>query len=83
MKWNKSSGEKILKSNFYSDGDDSGPMLYYERWLLDSKSDPVICFSVCWPPCVPGPAGLPATQIAEWYVHKDLCNKTMSLAMLA
>ena len=29
-----------------------------------------------WPPCVPGPVALPATQIAEWYVHKDLCNKT-------
>ena len=53
-----------------------GPMLCCERWLLDSKSDPVIFFSVCWPPCVPGPAALPATQIAEWYVHKDLCNKT-------
>ena len=31
-----------------------------------------------WLPCVPGPAALPATQIAEWYVHKDglVCNKT-------
>ena len=52
-------------------------MLCCERWLLDSKSDPVIFFSVCWQPCVPGPAALPATQIAEWYVHNDLCNKTM------
>ena len=47
-----------------------GQMLCCEIWLLDSKSDPVIFF------LVPGPAALPATQIAEWYVHKDLCNKT-------
>ena len=32
----------------------------------------------CSPPCrlVRWPAALPASQIAEWYVHKDLCNKT-------
>ena len=70
--------EKIFKSNFYSDGDDLGPMLYYERWLLGSKIDPVIFFSVCWPPssapCVPGPAALPATQTAEWLLIR-MCIK--------
>ena len=61
----------MKKSNDYSDGDDLGPMLCCEIWLLDSKSDSVIFF------LVPGLAALPATQIAEWYVHKDICNKTM------
>ena len=60
----------VKKSNNYSDGDDLGQMVCCEIWLLDSKSDSVIFF------LVPGPAALPATQIAEWYVHKDLCNKT-------
>ena len=34
----------MKKSNDYSDGDDLGPMLCCEIWLLDSKSDPIIFF---------------------------------------
>ena len=54
----------MKKSNNYSDGDDLGPMLCCERWLLDSKSDPIIFFLATMR------AG------AGSLVHKDVCNKT-------
>ena len=40
-----------------------------------------VCRLLGWPPCllVGSPAALQAAQIAEWYVRKHSCNKTMRL----
>ena len=55
-------GKVVEKSNHHCDGNGTTPKLCCERWILDSKSDSVIFFSVCGPQWVPASwlAALPA-----------------------